>query len=225
MATGFVFDQARLAIRDDTLSLGSGTFYLCLVTATPNVATATFVSDLTQVSGGSYATVTLSGVSRPSSMTSGYAIVDFSDPTFTGLYASASTAAVGFVAAKQAGGSPVAGSDRVISYGPLVTVNASATIASVTTYNGLRALTAADGAFSDVRIGAAITGSGIPGGTTVVAVSGDGGTMLISADATASATVTVTTTTDVAAPRTMPTTVGSAIDLTIALPSLGIYAG
>lgn len=294
MAIGYVFDQARLGLRDDTLNLGSGTFYMTLVTANPNISTVTFVSDLTQVSGGSYAVATLTGVSRPGSLTSGQAILTFTGPTptFPALYASAATAVVGTVVAKQAGGSPVAASDRCISFQPLVTTNASATVASVTTYNGLRVLTVAAttnnvtsttnstttlttsgggfsvarigaaisgtgipagttvlwvstdnntllmsqaatnstsitatfsaGALIDVRVGAAITGTGIPASTTVLSVSTDGTALVMSQNASASGTVTVTTTTDVLTTRAMPTTIGSAIDYTITLPSTGV---
>ena len=294
MAIGYVFDQARLGLRDDTLNLGSGTFYMTLVTANPNISTVTFVSDLTQVSGGSYAVATLTGVSRPGSLTSGQAILTFTGPTptFPALYASAATAVVGTVVARQAGGSPVAASDRCISFQPLVTTNASATVASVTTYNGLRVLTVAAttnnvtsttnstttlttsgggfsvarigaaisgtgipagttvlwvstdnntllmsqaatnstsitatfsaGALIDVRVGAAITGTGIPASTTVLSVSTDGTALVMSQNASASGTVTVTTTTDVLTTRAMPTTIGSAIDYTITLPSTGV---
>jgi len=294
VAIGYVFDQARLGLRDDTLNLGSGTFYMTLVTANPNISTVTFVSDLTQVSGGSYAVATLTGVSRPGSLTSGQAILTFTGPTptFPALYASAATAVVGTVVAKQAGGSPVAASDRCISFQPLVTTNASATVASVTTYNGLRVLTVAAttnnvtsttnstttlttsgggfsvarigaaisgtgipagttvlwvstdnntllmsqaatnstsitatfsaGALIDVRVGAAITGTGIPASTTVLSVSTDGTALVMSQNASASGTVTVTTTTDVLTTRAMPTTIGSAIDYTITLPSTGV---
>jgi len=209
------------------------------------------------------------------------------------LYASAATAVVGTVVAKQAGGSPVAASDRCISFQPLVTTNASATIASVTTYNGLRVLTSAAttnpvtstttnssatlttsgggfsparigsvvtgtgipvgttvtwiasdnnsllmsqaatgsssitatfaaGALIDVRVGSAITGTGIPASTTVISVAADGTSLVMSQAATASAAVTVTTTTDVLTTRAMPTSVGSAIDYTITLPSTGV---
>jgi len=294
VAVGYVFDQARLAIRDDNLNLGSGTFYMTLVTANPNISTVTFVSDLTQVSGGSYAVATLTGVSRPASLTNGQAILTFTGPTptFPALYASAATAVVGTVVAKQAGGSPVAASDRCISFQPLVTTSASATIASVTTYNGLRVLTSAAttnnvtsttnstatlttsgggfsparigsvvtgtgipvgttvtwiasdnnsllmsqaatgsssitatfaaGALIDVRVGSAITGTGIPASTTVISVAADGTSLVMSQAATASAAVTVTTTTDVLTTRAMPTSVGSAIDYTITLPSTGV---
>ena len=294
MAVGYVFDQARLAIRDDNLNLGSGTFYMTLVTANPNISTVTFASDLTQVSGGSYAVATLTGVSRPASLTSGQVILTFTGPTptFPALYASAATAVVGTVVAKQAGGSPVAANDRCISFQPLVTTSASATIASVTTYNGLRVLTSAAttnnvtsttnttatlttsgggfsparigsvvtgtgipvgttvtwiasdnnsllmsqaatgsssitatfaaGALIDVRVGSAITVTGIPASTTVISVAADGTSLVMSQAATASAAVTVTTTTDVLTTRAMPTSVGSAIDYTITLPSTGV---
>lgn len=224
MAIGYVFDEMKIAVRDDVVALGSGTFYMALVTAVPAV-TITFASSLTPVVGGSYAPFVLTGASRPATLTSGRAILTFANPTFMALHATAATAVVGFVVVKQMGGAIVAGSDRVLSFTPLTVVNAAAAIASCTTYSGFRALTAADGTFTDVRLGSAITGAGIQASTTVIAVSGDGGTLIMSLDATASAAVTVTTTTDVLTTRAMPTTVGAAVDLAITIPSsTGVFS-
>jgi len=222
MAAGYGFDEAYLGIISGNLVLSSGVFLCELVTTAP-ARTITFASSLTLVSGGSYTygskVVTMT---RPATLQGGRAIMTAADVTFNGLWAAAATAVVGWVIVKQAGGSPVAASDRVISYIPSSTINASATIASCTTYSGFRAITATDGAFSDVRLGAGITGTGIPGSTTVAAISADGGTLLLSADATASGTITVTTTTEVQANITMPTTVGTAVNRQFSMPSNGI---
>lgn len=225
MATGFMFNAARVAAAAGTYLLGSSaSYYVCLVTTAPTASSPTNPSGLTQVSGGSYAPVALTGVTNPTGLTSGVAPLTATNPVFSGLYATASTAVVGYVIARCASGSTInQSSDYCISYEPLVTVNSSATISSVTTYNGLPVLTAAAGAFSDVVVGSTITGTGIPGSTTVLSISSDGSSLLMSANATASGTVTVTTTTNVATTRTMPTTSGGAINLTITLPSTGLF--
>jgi hypothetical protein len=222
MPAGFTFDQAYIGIITGDLVLGSGTFLCELVTATP-ARTITFASSLTLVSGGSYTygSRPLTAISRPATLQNGRAIITAAAPTFNSLWAAAATPIVGWVIVKQAGGSPAAASDRVVSYIPSATINESATIASVTTYSGFRMLTAADGTFSDVRIGAAITGSGIPAGATVAFISPDGGTLTISADATASATITVTTTTEVANAIALPTTVGTAVNRQFFIPANG----
>ena len=222
MAAGFMFDEAYLGLISGNLVLSSGVFLYELVTSVP-ARTVTFASGLAIVSGGSYVYGSkVITASRPATLQSGRAIMTGTpDPTFTALWATAATAVTGSVIVKQAGGAPVAASDRVISYIPASTINTAATIASVTTYSGFRMLTATDGTFADVRIGAAITGAGIQASTVVAFVSTDGGTLTMSLDATAAATITITTTTEVQASVTMPTSVGTSVNRQFFLPTNG----
>ena len=221
MAAGYGFNEAYIGIISGDIVLSSGTFLCELVTAAP-ARTITFASSLTLVSGGSYVYGSkVITASRPATLQNGRAIITADSPTFSGLYAAAATPVTGWVIVKQAGGSPVAAVDRVISYIPSATPNAAATIATVTTYSGFRMITATDGTFNDVRLGAPITGNGIPASTTVARISADGGMIELSADATASAVITITTTTEVAAPITMPTTLGTAVNRQFYLPAAG----
>jgi hypothetical protein len=65
------------------------------------------------------------------------------------------------------------------------------TIGVSTTSNGSTTLTTANGHFSSFDIGATVTGAGIPGGTTISAVSGNTATLSAAATATPTPSVTV----------------------------------
>lgn len=69
---------------------------------------------------------------------------------------------------------------------------ASFTIASCTTTNGDATVTTTGGGFANVRAGDDISGTGIPGATTVLSVAVDNNSLELSANATASGTVTLT---------------------------------
>ena len=69
-----------------------------------------------------------------------------------------------------------------------VTMNRS--ISAVGTTNASAAITAAAGKFNDGDVGQAITGTGIPGGTTILSVTPTGNGATMSANATATGTVT-----------------------------------
>lgn len=69
---------------------------------------------------------------------------------------------------------------------------ASFTVASVTTTSGQPTITVTGGAFANVRVGDVLSGTGIPGGTTVSSKTANNNSITMSANATASGTITLT---------------------------------
>jgi hypothetical protein len=109
----FVFDNVALGLADDSLPLSTANFYAHLVTSEPTGSTGT-ASGLAVVTGGNYAARDLTG-KQVSAVAGGGAKLTFTNTTWVGLYAGATTPVVGLVVCRKVSGS-FAGTDPTVSY-------------------------------------------------------------------------------------------------------------
>jgi hypothetical protein len=110
-----VFSSAKLNVKNRTLDLTSGTFYVHLVTTVP-IVTNTTVADLVLATEGTYAAQTATGVGVAADGTG--VKVTLANPTWVGLTTNNAATIKGMVLIKQIGGSP-ANTDPLIAYGEL----------------------------------------------------------------------------------------------------------
>lgn len=174
----------------------------------------TTAAGLSIVSGGSYTTKSFALTTPIADGTGAIAVPGVSTITWMGLYTTAATpiVAVGFT--RRASGA-FSTTDLVLCGMELVQT-IDVTIANVTTTNGSASISTTN-SFSALAIGQPISGTGIPTGTTILQVV-SATSIIMSRRATATGTISLTAKT--ASPYTPPTTVGTAIDFTITIPSI-----
>jgi len=110
-----VFSSAKVNVKNRTLDLTSGNFYVHLVTTTPLV-TNTTVADLIIANGGNYTSQPVTGVGIAPDGTGVKITLD--NPVWTGLTTNNTATIKGLVLIKRIGGTP-ASTDPLIVYGEL----------------------------------------------------------------------------------------------------------
>ena len=113
--SSLVFSSAKLNVKNRTLDLTSGNFYIHLVTVIP-IVTNTTVADLVLAAGGNYAAQTATGVGIAADGTG--VKVTLGNPAWVGLTTNNAATIKGIVLVKQIGDSP-ASTDPLIAYGEL----------------------------------------------------------------------------------------------------------
>lgn len=110
-----VFSTAKVNVKNRTLDLTSGVFYVHLVTTIPLVSNST-VADLILVAGGNYTPQVVSGVGVAADGTG--VKITLTNPVWTGLTTDNAATIKGLVLVKRVGASPNS-TDPIIVYGEL----------------------------------------------------------------------------------------------------------